>query len=316
MGMEPNTQPRQPQGTPVGGQFAGKANPEPTDVLLDEHPPLKESGKGRFVVTDTVSRQLSTEALGDGTQLSITRTQLSIGGEPQLRAHAGAAAILVAEAGPFVDIDGLLTKRDGKRVTVLLQQRGSKFVEVQEGTVVVNDAGIGLLDKGARTKGRYIAGRDGCPHVLAVNDGYGHAEDMAAAFRAAEDMVPPVVPATTFADIPDVTHVPGEPPSEVAAVFILDHPGFDSDQDGRGCVFFATDRDPEDVVNGYFVAPPGSHLYSESGSFTAKQLSAMAGRVRDYRFGALTFKEAIDLDNQVGRTGMGFVYEAIRDASS
>ncbi|MDA8358119.1 MAG: hypothetical protein M0Z95_17915 [Actinomycetota bacterium] len=27
--MSTNTQPRQPSGTPVGGQFAGKANPEP-----------------------------------------------------------------------------------------------------------------------------------------------------------------------------------------------------------------------------------------------------------------------------------------------
>ena len=32
--MSTNTQPRQPSGTPVGGQFAGKANPEPTEDTI------------------------------------------------------------------------------------------------------------------------------------------------------------------------------------------------------------------------------------------------------------------------------------------
>jgi hypothetical protein len=38
--MSTNTQPRQPSGTPVGGQFAGKANPEP-DVHLDGGEPYE-----------------------------------------------------------------------------------------------------------------------------------------------------------------------------------------------------------------------------------------------------------------------------------
>ncbi len=311
--MSTNTQPRQPSGTPVGGQFAGKANPEPPDSLLEpdhpEYPPLKESGRGRFVIADTVTRQLGTDHLDNG--LAIRRTQITPGGEPDLRARAGAAAVAATETMPDFDAETFLRERDAKRVTILLQQRYSKFVEVREGTVVVNSDGIGLLDKGARTKGSYIIGREACPHVLAVRDGYGHAEELAASYRIAEELLPPVIPAGTFEDIPNVSHLSDEPPSDVAAVFILDHPGFDSDQDGRGCVFFATDRDPEDVVNGYFVAPPGSQLYSESGSFTTKQLTTISGRVKDYRPGALTFKDAMDLGDRAEDAGMRFVYNSI-----
>ena len=78
----------------------------------------------------------------------------------------------------------------------------------------------------------------------------------------------------------------------------------------------ATDRDPEDVVNGYFVAPPGSHLYSESGSFTTKQLATIAGRVRDYQPGRLTFKDAMELGYRSEEDGMGCVYGALTAASN
>jgi len=37
--MDTNTQPRQPSGTPVGGQFAGKSNPE-SDTMLEVPGPL------------------------------------------------------------------------------------------------------------------------------------------------------------------------------------------------------------------------------------------------------------------------------------
>jgi len=38
MGMSTNTQPRQPRGTPVGGQFAGKSNPESEVALSPDEP--------------------------------------------------------------------------------------------------------------------------------------------------------------------------------------------------------------------------------------------------------------------------------------
>jgi len=51
MGMSTNTQPRQPKGTPVGGQFAGKTNPEPgADILEMAHPVKVTSKKGTTVI--------------------------------------------------------------------------------------------------------------------------------------------------------------------------------------------------------------------------------------------------------------------------
>jgi hypothetical protein len=40
--MSTSTQPRQPSGTPVGGQFAGKANPEASIDLVEYEPPLDD----------------------------------------------------------------------------------------------------------------------------------------------------------------------------------------------------------------------------------------------------------------------------------
>jgi len=45
-GMSTSTQPRQPSGTPVGGQFAGKANPEPPALVFDGTHPVFRSPMG------------------------------------------------------------------------------------------------------------------------------------------------------------------------------------------------------------------------------------------------------------------------------
>lgn len=316
-----STQPRQPKGRPVGGQFATKENPE-ADTALDgaelgttaHLEPLKEISRGEWEVTNTTTRMLSNDPIDGG--MHLRRMEIVPGGRPDARSHAGAAAILMTDRFTQEDLLASLRERNGKHVTVLTQSPGSKSVTAREGTVIVQDDGkIGLMNKGSKVKGHYIAGVNGAPHVLGTRDGYGKQAELAEVYRSFEAQVPAVDPvsADQLDDIPLASYTDGGPRSDVAAVFLMDHPGFDDSTDGRGSMFFATDRDPEDVVNGYFVAPPGSGLYSESGSFTTTQLQQRSGRVRGYRPGALTFKRAMDLaDDAEERHSMRAAYREVQ----
>jgi len=51
--MSPNTQPRQPSGTPVGGQFVGKASPESGIELETLEGATLDGGVGRLASEDT-----------------------------------------------------------------------------------------------------------------------------------------------------------------------------------------------------------------------------------------------------------------------
>lgn len=201
---------------------------------------------------------------------------MHLGGRPDLRARTSAAGrILQADRDPDEIRAGLASNQDAK-VTALLQY-STGTVEAVEGTIRSTGEDGGrpvLITKGSSTRGFYIDGRD-APAVLAWKDGYGGQEHLANVYRRAEESVPELEE-SHFEDIP-VHDGNGEPPSSVQAAFVLTHPGFDGDQDGRGCVFFATDRDPEEIVNGYFVCPPRSSMTSEHGSFTTDQLSPGAG---------------------------------------
>lgn len=309
--MDTNTQPRQPKGAPIGGQFAGKANPE-SDVTLGDPQggsrPLREVARGQYMVTDTVMTELDREG-------PIRGVSLSLGGVPHRRAHAGAAALACTQReGPTVTYDNpeLLRDLDGQHATVLIQEKASSSIYAREGTVLVQgDGSIALLNKGAKSKGFYLHGKRGSPYILGVRAGYGKQEELAAHYRQFEQDIPEVE-APTFDDIPLSTG-DEEPPSEVAAVFIYDHPGFDGSQDGRGCAFFATDRDPEEVVNGYFIAPSSSGLYSEHGSFTVEDLKRHSGRVVDYQPGKLAFRDAMNLADTVSEADTMFpVWDAVR----
>jgi hypothetical protein len=223
---------------------------------------------------------------------------IHMGGQPHRKAAAKLASLLHEETwGRYVETD--LAALEGRKATVLLQNaRGT--VLAREGTIdSLNEGTLALLNKGSTTKGIYLSGRPGVPRVLRARAGYGHAEELAAEFRKSEAAVPEIEPAH-FEDIP-VCDGESEPPSAVVAAFVLDHPGFDGTQDGRGCVFFATDRDPEEVVNGYFVAPPGSGLESEHGSFYTEDIAKWGGRVKGFEPGSLNFKDAMELGNKASR---------------
>lgn len=277
-------QPRVAKGTPKrGGQWSSKHTSEAVGVDLAEPdaPDLKEISRGCFEVTDTSSKP----------EPGANLIRISVRGYPELKAHAGAAGSRYGQFTSDRDLREELADMDGKKTSVLVQsQNGS--VQVREGTVGVGDDGssVYLLAKGSHTKGTYLYGKPGAPRVLDWQVGYGHAVELAGKFRDVEADTPNLVK-STFDDIPCTE----DRRDEVAAVFVIDHPGFDGDQDGRGCVFFATERDPEDVANGYFVCPPSSGLFSENGSFTVDQLSRWGGRVSGYRPGSLTFRDAMHL---------------------
>lgn len=256
-------------------------------------PALREIARGHWVVDDTVSEP------GPGGMV-----RLHLGGRPDLRARAGLAGLWTQQAAlGELDVDSVLVDRQNRKMTVLLQQRSGSVAAV-EGTVVVDDEGaVGLVNKGSQTKGRYLTGPRAAGRVLGVSDGYGGAEALAAGYRRAKEATPELEPAR-FDDIP-VHDGDGEPPSAVVAAFVFDHPGFDGDQDGRGCVFFATDRDPAEVVNGYFVAAPGSGLTSEHGSFTTDQLERWGGRASGFRPGSLSFRGAMELGDRADVYGDG-----------
>lgn len=104
----------------------------------------------------------------------------------------------------------------------------------------------------------------------------------------------PTVTEPSFDQVP-VFNGDGEPPSDVAAVYVLDHPGFGDGRDGRGVVFFATDRDPEEaIVNGYMVCPGGSSMFSEHGSMFEGDIARFGGQVAGYQPGQFTFSDAAE----------------------
>jgi len=63
--MEPSDQPRQPHGTPIGGQFAGKTNPE-SDVDLDPWLAMNEHPARRKASIAGHTYMVTTGSYGDG----------------------------------------------------------------------------------------------------------------------------------------------------------------------------------------------------------------------------------------------------------
>jgi len=83
--MSTNTQPRQPQGTPVGGQFAGKTNPE-SDIELPHFGPVPMVAAASLTTTADFGRLR---------QISMERVDLEI--EETNIARSLIAAAVIAE---------------------------------------------------------------------------------------------------------------------------------------------------------------------------------------------------------------------------
>lgn len=280
------------------GQFAIDAR-EQTASIKSEHPPLKKISNGVFEVVDTLS-----ERVDRGDDRFVT-TRIHMGGKPDAKAQAHMVGLRMERDG---QPDALRNKLDylaggGSKATVLLQgPLGS--VTTREGTLVVTPDGcVALLNKGSSNgKGIYLIGNGAQQTLLGISEGYGGAPALANRYHSFADELPALAPAT-FDGIPEADER-AEPPSEIAAVFVFDHPGFDGTQDGRGSMFFVTDFMPGDgsdqpygagIVNGYGVYSGDSGLESEHGSMYARDLKKWGGRVKDFQPGELTFGDAMFL---------------------
>lgn len=318
-------------GVPEGGQFATTHRSEPDVDLGAASSPLTEHPfhPGLFSVADT-TRVTTTEPDG------YTYTDIHHDGAPDLRAGAKMAALSVqnGEGGQDEVLATLRTLATEDSPATVLAQFPSGEVTAQEGTITLTSGGeLVLVAKGPTGRSgavgegthltrvesearRHAANAQAMERFagigtetryatpLAVMAGHGHAPALANLYHDHTSRLPALAP-VTVEGIP-VAAAGQEPPSEVAAVFVVDHPGFDGSQDGRGAVFFVTDLQPGDgsreawgegIVNGYTVFSPTSGMTSEHGSMYVSDLSRLGGRVHGYRPGALTFSDAMALGN-------------------
>lgn len=301
---------RDPKGIPTGGEFATGSKSE-SDVELDARPPLVESTiqRGEFAVFNTPIKDASGR-----NNPAFKRQIIQPGGFPERKARGGLIATRIEADEPQTDETAYALALQKSKATVLYQSRDGSM-GIKEGTLVYNE-GIKMIHKGSSSgKGIHL---DGSTRIVAVRKGYGKAPELAEVYHTASESLPDVEEAT-FDDIPEVEGY-GEPPSEVAAVYALTSPVFDSSQDGRGAMFFATDiQRGEGIVNGYTVFPPGSGLISEHGSRYVDELKRQGGRVAGYRPGALTFSDAMRLGGQASSYSeegdMRPTWDAVADAS-
>ena len=291
---------RKPSGAPKseGGQFDVNVKGETGTSLAPVRPPLTEHPRGVFAVVDTVSEYLETD------DPRITRTAIHMGGKPDTRAQAKMAALRMERAEQTDAISAKLETlaASGAKASVLVQSPNGS-VDVREGTLRNTETGIAMLNKGSSTKGVYLTGGHQGTRILGVERGYGKAAYLADAFASYAEELPQLEP-STFDNIPDCGH--DEPPSEIAAVYVFNHPGFEPDQDGRGSVFFVTDFQPDGdgdagIVNGYGVYQGESGLCSEHGSMYTRDLKRWGGRVKGYQPGTHTFRDAMGFGDAAER---------------
>ena len=312
---------RKPTGVPEGGQFDVNPHAQTSTTLAPVRPPLKEGKRGVFEVVDTLS-----ETLDSGGDRVVT-TRIHMGGMPNLKAQAHMAGKRMERSE---QPDALRNKLDslakkGSKATLLLQGRlGS--ITAREGTLMVTaDGCTALVNKGAKNgAGIYLIGHGANQTLLGICQGYGGAQALANQYQSYADELPELEPAT-FDEIPEAAE-DQEPPSEVAAVYVFDHPGFEPSQDGRGSLFFVTDFQPGDgsdqpygagIVNGYGVYSGDSGLQSEHGSMYARDLKRWGGRVKGYQPGSHTFKDAMFFGLVADRNDdIEACWESVKAASS
>lgn len=298
-------QQRHPAGVPVGGQFASTTHTEAEVELATAPAQLNEIRRGVWEVACASSR---TAPLAGRPR----RVEVRPDGIAEIRAQSAMVALRVSRAEQDDATLSKLIKLAGEeRKATVLVARPNGDVQAVEGQLHLHQSGHGvaLLAKGQSSKGEWLTrspqiDSDPQTKVLAVRPGYGHAAELATVWADHAAKCPELTEAT-FDGIPQYDGR-GEPPREIAAVYVIEHPGFDGSQDGRGTVLFVTDRqadgpnDPYSLVNGYMVFPPGSGMDSESGSMYERDVARFGGRVAGFEPGSMTFRDAMDFANQVG----------------
>lgn len=274
---------RHPAGLPTGGQYALQNRTE-ADVILGQpvetYPPTTaHPSTGVWDLLDpTVCAE---EKLG-----MFTRTVVTPGGVPHVRARAAAAAALLT--------DGTRSESEttaGAPIS-LLTITDSGTVQVREGTGATDSEGRPmLLRKGNNSRSGWLIER---LHVLAAVDGHGGQYELAEMFNEAMRKVPATV-AAHVDDIPTQETLGGsiEAPERVAAAFLIDGPRWRAGEAPvPGCVFLATDTD-DGLVNGFFWAPDGSGLTSEPMTLHLADLETRGGRLPAFAPGSISMTQAV-----------------------
>lgn len=287
----------------------------PTYTPLSTQPELNlaPGRNGQTILIDAVSEEVATGAGGT----DVRRVMMHLSGLPHVRARTQVAAADYLARRPYgvtdEDIAGVL--HSGAPASVL-------YV-APTGSVVVQEGRFGLLGDGWNLPADtpYFTEKGKQRRKLLRTDfvaldavpGYGYADVLGERFaeRMAETTPELLRIGSTqpggrqFSEVPDYAGPDDHP--QIAAVYLMEH-GLPGEESVPGCLFLATDiqrsGEPEAdaIVNGYFWAPGGhgplggdGGLYCESGSFYASDLRRRAGRVAQYRPGALTFADCTRL---------------------
>lgn len=278
---------RKPGGAPAkdGGQFA--TEPRSTvDIQLDaptapSRPVLEKSAQQGMWFVDQPNVEEVERRPG------IRSVRMKFVGDPDKTTVNQAVVATWFETPEDVAAKVGTLCRGGKPMTVLTITEGGT-VNAIEGRGGVVDGKPMLMCKGSSTKGWPISKLN----IVDVAPGYGHQEAFADAWHARKNEFPLRVKPFDTEGIPTYA----ENANKVAAVYLMDHPGFGPSGEcaTRGCLFFAVDRSPDnDIVDGYFWAPGDSGLTSERGSFYTKDLAKWGGRVANHVPGSITYGSLI-----------------------
>jgi hypothetical protein len=224
-------------------------------------------------------------------------TTVHVGGAPWLNNRHGAAARLVSEdTRDAVRQEVRDLSLAGEKMTLLIEDSGTvRALETSGGGPAGPAAEPILWVKGSK-RSYYLLDK---LNILAVQKGYGKQDAIAAEFDKLAEQTP-VTEKSTWDELP-LFDGDGSRSDHIAAVYMIDGPDFGNGKE-PGCLFFATDLQPEDedrpesggIINGYFWAPSDAGLLtSESGSFYTRDIRSKSGRVRDYKADSLTYRDAM-----------------------
>lgn len=288
---------RRPAGAPAstGGQYAPETRAA-VDISLDPgrpaRPALEKHGNGEWLI-DSPS---VTERSSDGR----TRIEIRIGGNPERSVVNHAIVATWPPGRPTLSerLDAAWASGSAP-VTLLYIGSGGTIGALECRTYTDRNRAKYLIKKGSSTRGYSLCNVD----VVDLANGFNGQEKFADAWHDRKAQFPLAVEKFSTDDIPEDDGT--ERDGSIAAVYLIDHPGFGSDGEcaTRGCLYFATDQDSGNgIVNGYLWVPNGSGLTAEHGSMYAKDLARWGGRVANADTSRITFGQLVREECPTDRT--------------
>lgn len=290
-------QARRPRGTRAGGQYAPMPHHE-TAVALS-------AADGAIIERlPYLEPALDHDGAPQAGMWILDRYDRDLDGYTEIGVDAAGAVAVHATAMYHRDLSGrneiamsLRSLADqGSPATVAWYEYGQ--VTVAEGRLFRDDRGEVCFASKGDAKG--LLGPFDSPDrtIIDVRAGDSGAATIEAAYqRRVEHGMPQVAEIVSFDDVPTYSlDDGGEPPDEVAAVYLVDYVNPSDPSSKVSGVFCATDatRDEHnEILNGYHWAPPTTGFYPEHGSIYASQLQRAGVRCVDYTPGSLSFRACL-----------------------